>query len=246
MPEQLIWFALAGFLAEMIDGTLGMGYGVSGTTLLLSLGLPPVKASASIHTAEVFTTGMSAATHYRAGNVDWSLVRRLLIPGAIGAVIGAYILTSIPGDRIKPWVAAYLLVMGIVILFRATRVSDEPKEHRHLLPLGFIGGLLDAIGGGGWGPIVTGTLIARGSQPRTTIGSVNFSEFFITLAGAITFLLTIGISTWMPVIGLALGGSVAAPISAMLAKRIPARPMMVAVGTMVILLSVRTIWIALR
>ncbi|HSP16699.1 MAG TPA: sulfite exporter TauE/SafE family protein [Thermoanaerobaculia bacterium] len=246
MPPELLWFTLAGFIAEMIDGSLGMGYGVSATTLLLSLGLPPAKASASVHTAEVFATGMSAAAHYRAGNVDWSLVRRLLIPGAIGAVIGAYILTSIPGQKIKPWIAAYLLVMGILILARATRAGEVRKEHRHLLPLGFVGGLLDAIGGGGWGPIVTGTLIARGNQPRTTIGSVNFSEFFITLAGAITFLLTIGISTWVPVIGLALGGSVAAPISAIVAKRIPARPLMVAVGVLVILLSLRTIFLALR
>lgn len=199
-----------------------------------------------MHTAEVFTTGMSAAAHDRAGNVEWALVRRLLIPGAIGAIIGAYVLTSIPGEKIKPWIAAYLLVMGVLILARATRIGEERKPPRHLVPLGLIGGLLDAIGGGGWGPLVTGTLIARGHQPRTTIGSVNFSEFFVTVAGAITFLLTIGISTWMPVIGLALGGSIAAPVSAIAAKRIPARPMMVGVGVHVILLSVRTIWTALR
>lgn len=245
MSTELLWFVVAGFIAQMIDGTLGMGYGVSATTLLLSLGVPPAMASASVHTAEVFTTGMSAASHYRAGNVVWSIVRRLLIPGAIGAVIGAYILTSIPGEKMKPFVAAYLLIMGVVILAKAWRRQTDREAHHHLEPLGFAGGFLDAIGGGGWGPIVVGTLLARGNQPRTTIGSVNFAEFFVTLAASITFLLTIGIATWVPVAGLALGGAVAAPISAMTAKRIPARPLMIAVGVLVIALSVRTILLAL-
>lgn len=246
MSAELLWFIAAGFIAEMIDGTLGMGYGVCGTTLLLSLGLPPAMASASVHTAEVFTTGMSAAAHYRAGNVLWPVVRRLLIPGAIGAVIGAYILTSIPGEKIKPFVAAYLLIMGIVIISRAWRKQVDREAHHHLEPLAFAGGFLDSVGGGGWGPIVVGTLLARGNQPRTTIGSVNFSEFFITLAASITFLLTIGISTWVPVVGLALGGAVAAPISAMVVGRVPARPLMVAVGLLVIALSARTIFLALH
>lgn len=246
MTADLLWFVLAGFVAEMIDGTLGMGYGVSATSLLLSLGLPPVSASASVHTAEVFTTGMSAASHYRLGNVNWAVVRRLLIPGAIGAVIGAYVLTEIPGDRMKPFIAAYLLIMGLLIIVRGMRRQTDREAHHHLEPLGFFGGLLDAIGGGGWGPIVTGTLLARGNQPRTSIGSVNFSEFFITLATAITFLITIRITNWIPVIGLALGGAVAAPISAILAKRVAPRPMMFGVGVLIIALSVRTIFLALR
>jgi uncharacterized protein len=246
MTGELLWFALAGFIAEMIDGTLGMGYGVSATSLLLSLGLPPAMASASVHTAEVFTTGMAAASHYRAGNVLWPIVRRLLIPGAIGAILGAYILTSLPGDKIKPFVAGYLLIMGVLITSKGLRRQVDRVAHNHLEPLGLIAGFFDAVGGGGWGPIVTGTLLARGNQPRTTIGSVNFSEFFITVAGAATFLITIGISNWTPVVGLALGGAVAAPISAILAKRIPARPLMIAVGVLVIALSIRTIFLAVR
>ena len=246
MSSQLLWFIAAGFVAEMIDGSLGMGYGVSATTLLLSLGIPPAMASASVHTAKVFTTGMAAASHYRAGNVLWSVVKRLLIPGAIGAVIGAYLLTSFPGEKMKPFVAGYLMIMGVLIISKGLRRQVDRVAHDHLEPLGFIGGLFDAIGGGGWGPIVTGTLLARGNQPRTTIGSVNFSEFFVTLAASITFLLTIGITTWVPVVGLALGGAVAAPISAILAKRIPARPLMIAVGVLVIALSIRTIVLALR
>ena len=246
MSEELLWFILAGFIAEMIDGTLGMGYGVSGTTLLLSLGVAPAMASASVHTAEVFTTGMAAAAHYKAGNVVWPIVRRLLIPGAIGAVIGAYILTSFPGDKIKPFISAYLVVMGVIMIGKAIRKQVDREAHHHLGPLGFFGGFFDSVGGGGWGPIVTGTLLARCNQPRTTIGSVNFSEFFITLSASITFLLTIGIQTWTPVAGLALGGAVAAPISAIVAKRVPARPLMVAVGILVIALSIRTIVFALR
>lgn len=244
--DSLLWFTLAGFFAEMVDGTLGMGYGVSATTLLMSMGLPPAVASASVHTAEVFTTGMSAASHYRFGNVVWPIVKRLLIPGAIGAVIGAYILTSLPGDTIKPFVAAYLVIMGLVIIIKGIRRQVDREAHHHLEALGFAGGFFDAIGGGGWGPIVTGTLLARGNRPRTSIGSVNFSEFFITVASAVTFLLTIGITNWIPVAGLALGGAVAAPISAIVCKRVPPRPMMIAVGILVILLSARTIVLALR
>jgi uncharacterized protein len=246
MSSDLAWFIVAGFLSGLVGGTLGMGYGVSATTLLLSLGVAPAMASASVHTAEVLTIGMAAAAHYRVGNVVMSIVRRLVIPGMIGAVIGAFILSSVPGDRIKPFVAAYLLMMGVLIITKGWRRFADREAHGHLEPLGFVGGLLDAIGGGGWGTIVTGTLLARGNQPRTTIGSVNFARFFVMVAAAITFFVTVGISMWVPVVGLAIGGSVAAPISAILAKRIPARPLLIAVGVLVIALSVRTIFLALR
>jgi uncharacterized membrane protein YfcA len=242
----LALFTLAGFVAQMIDGTLSMGYGVSATTLLLSFGVPPAAASASVHTAEVVATGFSAYNHWKIGNVVGSFARKLLIPGVLGAIVGAYILTTIDGNVIKPFMAAYLVIMGAVILYKAFRPRQEKEAHEHLVPLGLAGGFFDSIGGGGWGPIVVGTLLARGNPPRTTIGSVCFAEFFVTLAASITLLLTIGISGWLPIAGLALGGAMAAPLAARLTGRIPTKPMMIAVGVVVILLSVRTIFLALQ
>ncbi|MEO8381318.1 MAG: sulfite exporter TauE/SafE family protein [Acidobacteriota bacterium] len=242
---ELALFTLAGFLAQMVDGTLSMGYGVSATTLLLTFGVPPAAASASVHTAEVVATAFSAWSHWRLKNVVLSFVRKLLIPGVIGAIVGACILTSIPGEIIKPFVAAYLLIMGVIILAKAWRRSVHVGSDKHVSILGLVGGFCDTIGGGGWGPIVAGTLLARGNEPRTTIGSVAFSEFFVTVAGSVTLLLTVGVSNWLPVAGLALGGAIAAPFAARLTGRIPARPLMIAVGVLVILLSVRTLVLAL-
>lgn len=242
---ELALFTLAGFLAQMVDGTLSMGYGVSATTLLLSFGVPPAAASASVHTAEVVATAFSAWNHWRLKNVVASFVRKLLIPGVIGAIAGAYILTSVPGEILKPFVAAYLLIMGVIILAKAWRRSVHVGSDKHLLPLGLAGGFCDTVGGGGWGPIVAGTLLARGNEPRTTIGSVAFSEFFVTFAASATLLLTVTITNWLPVAGLALGGAIASPFAARLTGRIPARPLMIAVGVVVILLSVRTIVLAL-
>jgi uncharacterized membrane protein YfcA len=230
----------------MIDGILGMAYGVSATTFLLAFGVSPAIASASTHAAEVVTTGFSAASHFGFGNVNRRLVQTLLIPGIIGAVLGAYILVNVPGDRMRPFTAAYLLVMGVIILSKA-RKKREPREVRsHIIPLGFAGGFCDAIGGGGWGPIVTGTLLARGNEPRETIGSVNFAEFFVTVAASITFFLTIGFSQWTAIAGLAIGGAIAAPLAAWAVRRIPARPMLVVVGIVIIALSVRTMILAIR
>jgi len=238
---DLALFALAGFVAQMIDGITSMGYGISATTLLLSLGVPPAAASASVHTSEVVTTAFSAFHHWRVGNVIGSWVKKLLIPGVLGALAGAYLLTSFPGATIKPYIAGYLLVMGAVILFKALRRRPEGESHAHIVPLGLAGGFCDTVGGGGWGPIVAGTLLARGNPPRTTIGSVAFAEFFVTFAASATLLLTIGVSNWLPIAGLALGGAIASPIAARLSGRIPARPLMIAVGVLVILLSLRTI-----
>ena len=243
--QHFLLFTLAGFLAQMIDGTLSMGYGVSATTLLLSFGLPPAAASASVHTAEVVATAFSAYNHWRIGNVIASFVKKLLIPGVIGAVVGAYVLTTIPADVIKPFVAAYLIIMGVVILYKAFRGRREGESHAHIVPLGLIGGFCDSIGGGGWGPIVAGTLVARGNPPRTTIGSVAFAEFFVTFAASATLLVTIGVSNWLPILGLAIGGAIAAPIAARLTGKIPAKPLMIAVGVVVILLSIRTIVLTL-
>jgi uncharacterized membrane protein YfcA len=242
---ELGLFVLAGFVAQLIDGVLSMGYGVSATTLLLSFGVTPAAASASVHTAEVVATAMSAWNHWRLGNVMASFVRKLLIPGVLGAIAGACILTTVNGDVIRPFMAAYLLVMGVIILAKAWRRSVHVGSEKRLAPLGLAGGFFDAVGGGGWGPIVAGTLLARGNEPRTTIGSVAFSEFFVTFAASATLLVTIGVANWVPIAGLAIGSAIAAPFAARLTGRIPARPLMVAVGVMVILLSLRTIALAL-
>jgi uncharacterized protein len=242
---ELGLFVLAGMLAQLIDGVLSMGYGVSATTLLLSFGVTPAAASASVHTAEVVATAMSAWSHWRNGNVIASFVKKLLIPGALGAIAGAYILTAVNGEVIRPFMGAYLLIMGVIILAKAWRRSVHVGSEKHLAPLGLVGGFLDALGGGGWGPIVAGTLLARGNEPRTTIGSVAFSEFFVTFAASATLLLTIGVANWVPIAGLAIGSAIAAPFAARLTGRIPARPLMVAVGVMIILLSLRTIAFAL-
>lgn len=242
---ELALYAAAGFVAQMVDGMLGMAYGVSATSLLLSFGVTPVVASASVHTAEVVTSGFSGFHHWRQGNVVPAFVRKLVVPGVIGGCTGAWLLTEIPANVVKPVIAAYLLVMGLIILAKAWRRSVHVGSEKHLFPLGLFGGFFDAIGGGGWGPIVVGTLLARGNEPRTTIGSVNLAEFFVTFATSVTFVLTIGLASWMPVAGLALGGAIASPLAARMTGRIPARPLMIAVGILVIALSVRTILLAL-
>jgi uncharacterized membrane protein YfcA len=238
-----LWlFGLAGFLAQMVDGALGMAYGVTCNSILLALGYPPAVASASVHAAEVVTSGISGHFHFRLGNVDRRLFRSLVWPGMIGGALGAYALASLPGDALRPWVAMYLALMGIRILIKAwTRVAAQRPSARRLEALGFAGGLLDAIGGGGWGPIVTSTLIGRGHDPRFAIGSVNRAEFFVTLVESAMFLITIGLTHWRIIIGLCLGGALAAPIAARVTRRVPRRAMMVAVGLLVVVLSLRTL-----
>lgn len=238
-------FVLAGFVAQMVDGTLGMAYGVSATAFLLAIGVPPQVASASVHAAEVVTTGVSGLSHHTFGNTDRYLIKHLLLPGVVGAAAGAFVLVSSPADTVRPLVSAYLLVMGGVIVLKAVRSSVPLNVRSHIAPLGLVGGFLDAAGGGGWGPIVTTTLIARGNHPRFAIGSVNAVEFFVALSAAVTFALTIGLSHWPAIVGLALGGAVAAPLAAWLARCVPVRPLMLLVGGLVMLLSARTIGQAL-
>jgi len=241
----MIVYVIVGFIAQMIDGSLGMAYGVSSTSFLLSLGIPPVTASASVHTSEIFTTAVSGLSHLKFGNVDKMVFKKLLIPGVLGGILGAYILTAIPGETIKPFVAFYLLIMGLVILWKAFRKVKEKKVNTKLFPLGISGGFFDAIGGGGWGPIVTSTLVARGNNPRFSIGSVNLAEFFVTIAEVATFLAVIGLVHSRIIVGLIIGGVLAAPLAAYVCKRLPSRALMVIVGLLVIGLSIRTIYFAL-
>jgi len=234
---------LIGFLAQMIDGALGMAYGVSSTTFLTTVGVPPKIASASVHTAEVFTTFCSGISHWKMKNVDWGIFRRLVIPGVIGGALGAYVLVSFPGDLISPFVNIYLLVMGVVVLIRGIRGSVKKLiEGNKLIPVGLIGGFFDAVGGGGWGPIVTSTMVASGHPPRYTIGSVNTAEFFVTIVQTLTFTVFLGIGKyWHYILGLAIGGVLAAPLAAYLCRKIPEKKLLLIVGALIIVLNVRNI-----
>ena len=239
--SEFVLYILIGFVAQIIDGALGMAYGITASSLLIGFGVPPAVSSATVHAAECFTTGASALSHRHFGNVDGFLFRKLVIPGALGAIVGAYVLSSFPGDALRPYIAAYLLLMGVVIVYKAFRVFPPRQVTSHLIPLGFVGAFVDAIGGGGWGPIVASNLIVRGNDIRKTIGSVNAVEFFVTLAASATFLVALGLSHWQTILGLALGGVLAAPFGAWAAKHVPVRPFMVLVGVLVILLSTRTL-----
>lgn len=242
--EQLLLFMLVGFIAQMIDGALGMAYGVSSTSFLLGMGVPPAMASSSVHVAEVFTSGVSGLSHLKFGNVNKKLFQSLVIPGMLGVIAGAYILTSIDGKIIKPFIAAYLMIMGIVIIRKAFKKVNEVKEPKRLAFLAVFGGFMDAVGGGGWGPIVASTLISKGHNPRYTIGSVNLSEFFVALAGAGTFIAIIGVDNWHIVAGLILGGVFAAPFAAYLCKKFKPKTLMIMVGVLIICLSLRTLYLA--
>ena len=230
-------YVLAGFVAQLIDGALGMAYGVSASSLLSVFGVEPRVVSATVHAAECFTTGASGLSHHAFGNVDRTLFKRLLIPAVIGAVIGAYALTAIDGKVLKPYISVYLVVMGVVIIAKAfTRVPPK-KVTTHLAPLGFFGALVDAMCGGGWGPIVASNLIIRGTDTRITVGSVNAVEFFVTLSASITFFLTIGLTHWNIIVALAIGGVIAAPLAAWAAKHIPHKPFMVLVGLLIVVVN---------
>ncbi|MCE7863133.1 MAG: sulfite exporter TauE/SafE family protein [Bacteroidetes bacterium CHB5] len=240
-PEFLL-FVLGGFIAQMIDGSLGMAYGVSATTFLLSFGISPAASSASVHTAEIFTSGVSGLTHLRFQNVNKKLFRSLLIPGMLGAVVGAYILFSLEEYNyiIRPLVSVYTLILGLAIIRKAVLMQIRKRRKTKNVPaLAAFGGFMDSIGGGGWGPIVSTTLIARGRHPRYTIGSVNLAEFFVSLASSLTFFATIGLSHIQIIGGLILGGMVAAPIAAHITRKLPVKRMMILVGVVVILVSIR-------
>lgn len=245
MDSEFLIFVLVGFAAQLVDGALGMAYGVISSSVLLSIGVPPAAASAAVHASEVVTTGISGASHAMFKNIDRGLFVRIAIPGVIGGIVGAFLLTNLPADSIKPFVAAYLLIMGLLILRKALRPIPPPQAPRALIPLGLAGGFFDAIGGGGWGPIVTSTLLAQGTQPRYAIGSVNLSEFFLAIATSATFIAAIGLDYWRLALALLIGGAIAAPLAAYAAGRVPAKPLMLLVATVIILLSARNIWLAL-
>ena len=241
LNSRFLIYVLVGFFAQMIDGSLGMAYGVSSTTFLMSFGISPAVASTSVHVAEVFTTATSGISHWRFGNVNKSLFKKLAIPGAIGAGIGAYALTAVDGKVIKPYIAAYLIVMGVVIIAKALKKMAQFTEPKRVSLLALVGGFADASGGGGWGPIVTTTLIGRGNNPKLTIGTVNAVEFFVALTASGVFTVFIGVTTWDVILGLIVGGMIAAPLGAYITHRINLKWAMMLVGTLIIILSARTI-----
>jgi uncharacterized membrane protein YfcA len=238
MLIDYLLLGVIGFAAQLVDGALGMAFGVISTTALLTFGLPPAQASAIVHTAEIFTTAASAGSHLWHRNVDWRLVARLGIAGVLGAVLGAWILSNVDSTAVRPYIAAYLLLVGFFILLKAWRLAPERDAPAPWVgPIGFVAGFLDASGGGGWGPVATSTLVGSGHSPRIAVGSVNTTEFFVTTAAATTFFVELGASPWKELVALVVGGLLAAPLGGWAVKHIPARVLMVAVGCLVIALS---------
>jgi uncharacterized membrane protein YfcA len=245
---EFLFFVALGFLAQLVDGALGMAYGLIATTVLLSSGTPPAFASASVHAAEVVTTGLAGASHVWHKNVDWSLFKKLAPAGVAGGIVGAYVLTELPENIVKFFVTLYLIGMTVMIVRRVrTKKAEEgtkTQRERKLptAPTGLAGGFLDAIGGGGWGPVVTSTLLARGDHPRPTIGSVSLSEFFLTMAISVTFLAALDFSEyWRVVLGLIVGGAVAAPFAGFLSRFLAPRTLMIMVAVVIAVLSTYTL-----
>jgi hypothetical protein len=240
--SDLVFYLLVGIGAQLVDGSLGMGYGATATSFLLTLGVPPAVSSTSVHLSEMFTTGASAISHFKFKNINKKLFRTLLIPGVIGSIIGAYLLSDvIDGNVIKPYISAYMVVLGCIIVSKGIKKNNVKKPTKRLGVLAIFGGFMDAVGGGGWGPIVTSTLIGRGRDPRYTIGSVNAAEFAVAFASGVTFLLFEGINSWQVVLGLMLGGMIAAPLGAYLVNKVNRKPLMVIVGLLVIFLGLRVV-----
>ena len=244
---ELLPFILIGFAAQLVDGALGMAFGVISTTLLLSLGVPPAAASATTHTAESFTTAVSGISHVLHRNVDWWLFVRIVFPGVVGGVLGAYLLAEILEEGIaRPLVLTYLTGIGAYLLWRGFTHRHVEKRPRVIAPLGFAGGFLDAAGGGGWGPIVTSNLLIQGANPRKVIGTVNTAEFFITVTISATFVAALGLEEFTrATIGLLIGGIAAAPLGGYVAKRVSADRLLILVGVVLVLTSAYGIWRAL-
>jgi uncharacterized membrane protein YfcA len=234
---DLLPFIAVGFAAQLVDGALGMAFGVISSTLLITIGVNPAAASASVHAVEVFTTGASGISHTLHKNVNWKLLRRIVIPGVIGGILGAYVLT-LAMDSARPFVLAYLIGIGLYLLWRGIRYGHQEKKPRIVEPLGFIGGFLDAAGGGGWGPVVTSNLLVQGAHPRKVIGTVNTAEFFLSVTISATFIVSMGFEAFtVAMLGLLIGGLLAAPLGGYVAKRVPARVLLIMVAVVLIVTS---------
>ena len=244
---ELLPFILVGFAAQVVDGALGMAFGVITNTMLVGvLGLPPAQASQRVHVVECFTTATSGISHLLHGNIDGKLFLRLVIPGVIGGVTGAYLLTSIDASVIKPFVLAYLAGMGVYLLARGLLYPPKLREAKHVSPLGLIGGFLDAAGGGGWGPVVTSNLLIQGAEPRKVVGTVSSAEFFLTVSISATFIFQLGIADLAgATLGLLIGGIAAAPLGAIAARHFSPKLMLILVGSALTITSAYGIYSAL-
>ena len=247
----LLLVSVAGFLAQLVDGAMGMAFGVTSTTLLLLLAYNPAAASAIVHLVEIVTSSISGAAHIRFGNVDWHALVKVAVPGGIGAFVGAMILSNIDLSAARPWTASVLFVLGALVLYRFTRPIILGKKRRArarwLAPLGLVGGFIDATGGGGWGPVVTTSLTASNAlEPRKAIGTTNTAEFVIAVAASIGFLIGLGAEQipWDAVLALGIGGALAAPIAAWLVSKAPQRILGILVGNLIIFLNVRQLIIS--
>jgi uncharacterized protein len=250
--SALLPFIAIGFVAQLIDGAIGMAFGVINNTLLVTgmfgmiAPVPPAQASARVHLVEMFTTAASGISHILHKNVDWKLFGRLAVPGVAGAVLGAYVLTSIDAAVAKPYVMAYLSCIGFYLLYKSWGYEHVHRQPKIIAPLGFIGGFLDAAGGGGWGPVVTSNLLIQGSSPRMTVGTVNTTEFFLTTAASVTFMAKLGFQAFgLATVGLLIGGLAAAPLAAFVTKHIPAKRLMLLVGIVLTVTSLYSLYKAL-
>lgn len=248
--KTLLVLGIVGAIAQLIDGSLGMAYGVTSTTLLVAAGIAPAAASASVHFAEIGTTLVSGISHHKLGNVDWRIVRILAVPGAIGAFAGATILSSLPADVAKPVVGAILLTLGLYVLYRFLALGGRRPEFKgrvrtgFLVPLGLVGGTLDSLGGGGWGPVGTTSLLSSGRvEPRKVVGSIDTSEFVVAVGGSLGFLVGLGAAgiNWGYALALLIGGVIVAPLAAWLVKHLPARVLGTAAGGLIVVTNVRTL-----
>jgi uncharacterized protein len=244
MQSEYFWYAvMIGLLAQTIDGALGMAFGLTSNSFLLSIGATPAAASGAVHVAEIFTTAASGTAHLRFNNIDKPLLIKIVFPGALGGVLGVLLITSVNSQILKPLVACYLFLMGVIILLKAFKkiLPIPPNRLKHLKKLALSGGFLDAVGGGGWGPIVTSSLIGQGNCPRKTIGTVNAAEFFIALVTGIGFIFLGAIEHWALVCGLIVGGLFAAPFAAFLTSRLNVRVLLIVVGLLIMILSLFTL-----
>jgi uncharacterized protein len=242
-PSLLLIFLMIGFAAQLVDGALGMAFGQISSTILISIGIPPAVASAGTHSAETFTTAVSGISHVAHRNVDWRLFFRIVVPGVIAGVLGAYVLTQVDASTARPLVLTYLTALGVYLFYRGVMHRHTERRPRIVEPLGFVGGFLDAAGGGGWGAIVTSNLLVQGSNPRKTIGTVNTAEFFLTVTISATFLATLTLSgsaedqslLFKAVVGLVIGGVLAAPFGALIAKKVNPDTLLTFVGALLTL-----------
>lgn len=243
--EDILIYILIGFIAQLADSSLGMAFGTLSSSLLLAYGFPPKALSATVHMAEIFSSGASTLSHYRLKNIDKDLFKKLSVPAVLGTIIGTVLVIYFPGDSIKPWISGYFSLIGFVIVVKSLCPSLIRPVKVGVAPVGFLGGFFDAFGGAGWGEFVSSGLVLQGKEVRTAVGSLNAVEFLITIIISVIFISTIGINHWHVIGAVAGGGMIAAPLGALICKKIPAKWLMLAVGLAVTILGIRSLLLAL-